>query len=67
MLQRRESGKARQYFIAIEKQMSKAKNTFRRIKSEMALLIENEALKLDNERMKPRSEFVEMVLTHDVN
>jgi phage antirepressor YoqD-like protein len=27
----------------------------------MALLIENETLKLDNERMKPRSEFMEIV------
>jgi hypothetical protein len=62
MLQRTEKGKARRYFIECEKQ---AKNTLG-IKSEMALLIEN-ALKLDNERMKPRSEFVDMVFNTTAN
>jgi anti-repressor protein len=60
MLQRTEKGKqARRYFIECEK--NKPRTHLEVIKSEMALLIENEALKLDNERMKPRSEFVDIV------
>jgi hypothetical protein len=52
--------KQARYFIECEK---KLQEHFEVIKSEMALLIENEALKLDNERMKPTSEFVDIVLT----
>jgi hypothetical protein len=55
MLQRTEKGKqARRYFIECEK---RSQGHLEVIKSEMALLIENETLKLDNERMKPRSEW----------
>jgi phage anti-repressor protein len=47
MLQEQKGKQAKNYFIECEKKQ--AKNTLGVIKSEMALLIENEALKLDNE------------------
>ena len=67
MLQRTEKGKeARQYFIAVEKQaIAKPRTHLQVIQSEMALLLENENLKLENEKMKPRSEFVEKVFNTD--
>lgn len=67
MIQRTDKGKqARQYFIAIEKQsISKPRTHLEVIKSEMALLIENETLKIENNKMKPRSEFVDKVFNTD--
>jgi anti-repressor protein len=55
MLQRKKGKQARDILLNVKKK--EAKDTFRSNKVEMALLIENETLKLDNERMKPRSEF----------
>jgi anti-repressor protein len=67
MLQRTDKGKeARRYFIAVEKQaISKPRTHLQVIQSEMALLLENENLKLENDKMKPRSEFVEKVFNTD--
>jgi anti-repressor protein len=67
MLQKNEKGKeARQYFIAVEKQaISKPRTHLQVIQSEMALLLENENLKLENNKMKPRSEFVDKVFNTD--
>ena len=67
MLQKTDKGKeARQYFIAIEKQaISKPRTHLEVIQSEMALLIENESLKIENSKMKPRSEFVDKVFNTD--
>jgi anti-repressor protein len=67
MLQRTEKGKqARQYFIAVEKEAkSKPRTHLEVIQAEMALLIENEQLKLENDKMKPRSEFVDRVFSTD--
>lgn len=67
MLQKNDKGKeARQYFIAVEKQaIAKPRTHLQVIQSEMALLLENENLKLENEKMKPRSEFVEKVFNTD--
>jgi len=67
MLQKNEKGKeARQYFISIEKQVnSKPRTHLEVIQSEMALLIENESLKLENDKMKPRSQFVDKVFNTD--
>jgi hypothetical protein len=50
--QKRKKSRQEGILLNVKKQ---TKNTLGVIKSEMALLIENEALKLDNERMKPRS------------
>ena len=62
MLQRTDKGKqARRYFIECENKIKRPRTHLEVIKSEMALLIENESLKLENERMKPRSEFVDIV------
>jgi len=67
MLQRTDKGKeARQYFIAVEKKaIAKPRTHLQVIQSEMALLLENENLKLENEKMKPRSEFVDKVFNTD--
>jgi anti-repressor protein len=67
MLQRTDKGKeARQYFISIEKQaISKPRTHLEVIQSEMALLIENESLKIENNKMKPRAEFVDKVFNTD--
>jgi len=67
MMARTEEGeKAREYFIAVEKQaIAKPRTHLQVIQSEMALLLENENLKLENEKMKPRSEFVEKVFNTD--
>lgn len=67
MLQRNDKGKeARQYFIAIEKQaILKPRTHLEVIQSEMALLLENENLKIENDKMKPRAEFVEKVFNTD--
>lgn len=67
MLQRTEKGKeARQYFIAVEKQaISKPRTHLEVIQSEMALLLENENLKIENNKMKPRAEFVDKVFNTD--
>lgn len=67
MLQRTNKGKeARQYFIAVEKQaISKPRTHLEVIQSEMALLLENENLKIANNKMKPRSEFIDKVFNTD--
>lgn len=67
MLQRTDKGKqARQYFIAVEKQaILKPRTHLEVIQSEMALLLENENLKIENDKMKPRAEFVEKVFNTD--
>jgi anti-repressor protein len=67
MLNGGDKGKqARQYFIAIEKQaISRPRTHLEVIQSEMALLIENESLKIENNKMKPRSEFVDKVFNTD--
>lgn len=67
MLQRTEKGKeARRYFIAIEKQaISRPRTHLEVIQSEMALLMENENLRIENDKMKPRSQFVDKVFNTD--
>jgi anti-repressor protein len=73
MLQRTEIGREiRQHFIEKEKELRNLKPVIQKprthlevIQSEMALLMENERLQLDNDRMKPRDEFVDLVFNSD--
>ena len=67
MMARTEKGEeARNYFIAIEKKaISKPRTHLEVIQSEMALLIQNEQLQIENNKMRPRSEFVELVFNSD--
>jgi len=67
MLQRTDKGKqARQYFIAVEKKViSKPRTHLEVIQAEMALLIQNEQLQIENDKMRPRSEFVDRVFNSE--
>lgn len=56
---------ARAKLIIRWEELEKPRTHLEVIQSEMALLIENESLKIENNKMRPRSEFVEKVFNTD--
>ena len=67
MMARTEKGEEiRKFFVSLKKQaISKPRTHLEVIQSEMALLMENVNLKIENDKMKPRSEFVDKVFNTD--